>query len=59
MYGVKIVAADTETGTLVDGYLTAKQISNAINDATKGLGSTGAPNHSRPNPVWDVVKYIH
>jgi hypothetical protein len=37
MYGVKIVAADTETGTLVDGYLTAKQISNAI---TNALGTT-------------------
>jgi hypothetical protein len=43
MYGVKVTATDTETGNLVDGYLTAKQISNAINDATKGLGSTGAP----------------
>ncbi len=43
MYGVKVTATDTETGALVDGYLTAKQISNAINDATKGLGSTGAP----------------
>jgi hypothetical protein len=42
MYGVKVVATDAD-GKLVDGYLTAKQINTAINDATKGLGSTDAP----------------